>query len=355
MHTGNKLSMTDIAKLAGVSVATISRVINQKGGYSKKTGDAVRQVIKDTGFVANTNAKSLRTNLSQTIGVIVPDITNEFFAKLIREIVNWLLEYNYSVFVCDSNEDEDKEALFFHNLIAKKVDGIMYISGKSDVTRLETRYQIPILYIDRSPKHAANLVHSDNFSGGHLAGQTLIAGGCQYPVMIRDSRKMSTVDQRYKGFHQALVEAGCPKERPDFFKAEVSYESIQAKIPWILEHFPAVDGIFCSNDTMALGALHGLVESGKRVPEDVQLIGFDGSTTARHAKPQITTIAQDVRGLAESACRQLMELISGESAIAGAAVIPVKLSEGETTMIWSSEPDGQETKVFFRPKVNPLR
>ena len=98
------------------------------------------------------------------------------FAKLIREIVNWLLECNYSVFVCDSNEDEDKEALFFHNLIAKKVDGIMYISGKSDVSRLETRYQIPILYIDRSPKHAANLVHSDNFSGGHLAGQTLIAG-----------------------------------------------------------------------------------------------------------------------------------------------------------------------------------
>ena len=138
--------------------------------------------------------------------------------------------------------------------------------------------------------------------------------------MIRDSRKMSTVDQRYKGFHQALVEAGCPKERPDFFKAEVSYESIQAKIPWILEHFPAVDGIFCSNDTMALGALHGLVESGKRVPEDVQLIGFDGSTTARHAKPQITTIAQDVRGWRNLPAASLWNLFPGIGDCRGAVI-----------------------------------
>lgn len=333
--------MTDIAKLAGVSVATISRVINQEGGYSKKTEEAVNQVIQETGFVANSNAKSLRTNLSQTIGVIVPDITNEFFAKLIREIVNRLLEFNYSVFVYDSNEDLGKENQYFHNLIAKKVDGIIYISGQYDVSKLETRYQIPILYIDRSPKHAANLVHSDNFGGGYLAGETLIAGGCKHPVMIRDARVMSTVDQRYQGFHQALAENGCTGYKPDFFKAAVSYESVRDKIPWILERYPAIDGIFCSNDTMALGALHGLEACGRKVPEDIQLIGFDGSAAARHSRPQITTLAQDIGQLAKAACSQLLELIAGEASIQRVTVIPVKLLEGETTIFQPRDQVGQ--------------
>lgn len=328
---GKKLSMTDVAKLSGVSIATISRVINHSGGYSVKTEEKVRRIIRDTGFVANTNAKSLRTNLSQTVGVIVPDLTNDFFSRLVREIVNSFLKKNYSVFVCDTNEDEKKEDQLFKNFIAKKVDGIIYISGHSDVSKLETMYSIPVLYMDRSPKNAANLVHSDNHQGGYLAGARLLASGCRHPVMIRDSRLISTVDQRYYGFIKALSDAGLEDEQPIFVEASVSYDGAYETIPEVLKRFPKVDGIFCSNDTMALGALHGLQDLGRKVPEEIQLIGFDGSTVTKYSRPRITTIAQDYEQMGRAACRQMLDLISGEDDFLHTVVIPVRLVEGGTT------------------------
>ena len=328
---GKKLSMTDVAKLSGVSIATISRVINQSGGYSAKTEEKVRRIIKDTGFVANTNAKSLRTNLSQTVGVIVPDLTNDFFSRLVREIVNSFLKKNYSVFVCDTNEDEKKEDQLFKNFIARKVDGIIYISGHSDVSNLETRYSIPVLYMDRSPKNAANLVHSDNHQGGYLAGVRLLASGCRHPVMIRDSRLISTVDQRYYGFIKALSDAGLEEDQPIFVEAPVSYDGAYEAIPELLKRFPKVDGIFCSNDTMALGALHGLQDLGRSVPEEIQLIGFDGSTLTKYSRPRLTTIAQDYEQMGRAACRQMLDLISGDDDFLHTVVIPVNLVEGGTT------------------------
>ena len=326
-----KLSMTDVAKLSGVSIATISRVINGSGGYSTITEEKVRKIIKETGFVANSNAKSLRTNLSQTVGVIVPDITNDFFSRVIREIVNSFLKKNYSVFVCDTTENEKKEEQLFKNLIGKKVDGIIYISGQSDVSRLETKYSIPVLYMDRSPKNAANLVHSDNHQGGFLAGQRLLSAGCRHLVMIRDSRLISTVDQRYYGFIKALSDGGLDQETDISVQAEVSYESAYAAIPHLLKRFPEVDGIFCSNDIMALGALHSLQDHGKRVPEDIQLIGFDGNTLTKYSRPTITTIAQDYVQMGKAACRQMLDMISGEDDFLHTVVVPVKLVEGNTT------------------------
>lgn len=326
-----KLSMTEVAKLSGVSIATISRVINGSGGYSAKTEEKVRRIIQETGFVANSNAKSLRTNLSQTVGVIVPDLTNDFFSRVVRELVNSFFQKNYSVFVCDTNEDEQREDQLVQNFISRKVDGIIYISGQSDVSKLETEYDIPVLYMDRSPRNASNLVHSDNHQGGYMAGQHLLAAGCRYPIMIRDARRISTVDQRYYGFIKALSDAGLEPAKKIFVETAVSYESAYDAIPQVLKMFPQVDGIFCSNDVMALGALHGLQDAGIQVPEQIQLIGFDGNTLTKYSRPQITTIAQDYEQMGKAACRQMLDLISNEHDFLQTVVIPVKLVEGSTT------------------------
>lgn len=326
-----KLSMTEVAKLSGVSIATISRVINGSGGYSAKTEEKVRRIIQETGFVANSNAKSLRTNLSQTVGVIVPDLTNDFFSRVVRELVNSFFQKNYSVFVCDTNEDEQREDQLVQNFISRKVDGIIYISGQSDVSKLETEYDIPVLYMDRSPRNASNLVHSDNHQGGYMAGQHLLAAGCRYPIMIRDARRISTVDQRYYGFIKALSDAGLEPAEKIFVETAVSYESAYDAIPKVLKKFPQVDGIFCSNDVMALGALHGLQDAGIQVPEQIQLIGFDGNTLTKYSRPQITTIAQDYEQMGKAACRQMLDLISNEHDFLQTVVIPVKLVEGSTT------------------------
>lgn len=128
-----KLSMIDIAEMAGVSIATVSRVINGNGGYSKSTEEKVLNIIKEFGYMPNANAKSLRTNMSKSIGVVVPDITNEFFAKIVRRLNNFFLKHRYSVFICDSNEDGKLEDMHINDLVEKNVDGIIYISGQTDV------------------------------------------------------------------------------------------------------------------------------------------------------------------------------------------------------------------------------
>ena len=129
-----KLSIKDIAAISGVSIATVSRVLNNKGGYSKETEEKINALAKSYGYVSNMNAKSLRESKSQTIGLIVPDISNDFFATLALHIENYSAKHNYSVFICNSANNVQKEKDYFKSLASKCVDGIICISGLNKLT-----------------------------------------------------------------------------------------------------------------------------------------------------------------------------------------------------------------------------
>ena len=154
MEGNKRVSIIDVAKKAGVSIATVSRVINRNGGYSKETEERVRKTIEECGFTPNVNAIGLRTNRSNSIGVIVPDITNEFFARIIRELDASLLSRRYSLLVCNSNEDYMLENMHIKGLAEKHVDGIIYISGQNEIKKMNEIKNLPIVYIDRAPKNA---------------------------------------------------------------------------------------------------------------------------------------------------------------------------------------------------------
>ena len=149
-----KVSIIDVAQKAGVSTATVSRVINKNGGYSKKTEEKVMQTIRECGFTPNSNAVSLRTNRSHCVGVIVPDITNEFFAKIVHELDIFFLKHRYSLLICDSNEDYKLENMHIRNLLQKNVDGIVYISGQDEIKNIGNVKNVPVVYIDRCPQNA---------------------------------------------------------------------------------------------------------------------------------------------------------------------------------------------------------
>ena len=158
----HKYNIIDIARLAQVSIATVSRVLHEKGGYSKETETRVRRVIAECGFQLNKNAQGLRTQKSRNIGVIVPDITNEFFARIIRYLELFFLKHQYSVLICDSHEDIEIEQLHIRNLKEQQVEGIIYISGRNANPIQESAFSIPIVYIDRKPEDVHIFVHSDN-------------------------------------------------------------------------------------------------------------------------------------------------------------------------------------------------
>ena len=332
MEGNKRVSIIDVAKKAGVSIATVSRVINRNGGYSKETEERVRKTIEECGFTPNVNAIGLRTNRSNSIGVIVPDITNEFFARIIRELDASLLSRRYSLLVCNSNEDYMLENMHIKGLAEKHVDGIIYISGQNEIKKMNEIKNLPIVYIDRAPKNAEVLILSDNETGGYLAGRELIQKGCRRILFLRDIRFASTVRSRKEGFVRALQEKGMAFNEelemscfPEYAEARVVMERL------LKEKGCFFDGIFDTNDMMALACVNVLTENQIKVPGQVKVVGFDNISLTQFTSPQITTIAQDTKELALHAADTILKMIEDEEIKEKKTIIPVRLVVRETT------------------------
>ena len=332
MEGNKRVSIIDVAKKAGVSIATVSRVINRNGGYSKETEERVRKTIEECGFTPNVNAIGLRTNRSNSIGVIVPDITNEFFARIIRELDASLLSRRYSLLVCNSNEDYMLENMHIKGLAEKYVDGIIYISGQNEIKKMNEIKNLPIVYIDRAPKNAEVLILSDNETGGYLAGRELIQKGCRRILFLRDIRFASTVRSRKEGFVRALQEKGMAFNEelemscfPEYAEARVVMERL------LKEKGCFFDGIFATNDMMALACVNVLTENQIKVPGQVKVVGFDNISLTQFTSPQITTIAQDTKELALHAADTILKMREDEEIKEKKTIIPVRLVVRETT------------------------
>lgn len=327
-----KVSIVDVAKKSGVSTATVSRVVNQLGGYSKETEKKVLKTIKEYGFRPNVNAIGLRTKRSHCVGVIVPDITNEFFAKIVRILDIFFIKYNYSVLICDSNEDPELEARHIQDMFDKNVDGLIYVSGMESISPILKNHKVPVVFIDRSPKDAEVIVQSDNFQGGYLAAKELLKAGCRKPLLLRDYRMASTIQQRRRGFMEALKENGMECHRDYEVAVMPDYMSAKEKISEILtEKGCCFDGIFTTNDMMALGAMHALAEAGYSVPQQVKLVGFDNVSLSEFCSPPMTTIAQNTEQLAMVAGKALLKLIRKEDIEKKEYVVPVSIQVRSTT------------------------
>ena len=327
-----KISMVDIARMAEVSTATISRVLNKNGRYSPETEKRVMEIVHKYGYLPNLSAKTLRTNKSLSIGVIVPDITNEFFGKIVRSIENTVLPFGYSVFVCDSHEDEEIETLHIQNIVSKNVDGVIYIAGRADVGDIDQNFSMPVVYIDRQAEQGQCVGQSDNEYGGFLATEQLIRSGCRRILLLRDRRMLFPVRQRYEGYCKAHEKYGIPMDESLIVDSTVDYTLARDTISMILEEESLFfDGVFATNDMMALGALHALQKHHVRVPEQMKLVGFDDISLSEFCNPPITTITQDTEAMGQRAARLLLKRIQGGSVPSNNIMLPVFLNKRGTT------------------------
>ncbi len=332
MSKNRKISIIDVAKRAGVSTATVSRVINGNGGYSKETEEKVIRTIRECGFTPNMNAIGLRTNRSQSVGVIVPDITNEFFAKIIHDLDIFFLKYKYSLLICDSNEDYDVEDMHIKNLIEKNVDGIIYISGQNEIKNIRNVQNIPVVYIDRAPKNAEVLILSDNENGGYLATKELLEKGCRKIMFLRDLRYASTIRSRKAGYIKALKEYQIPYDDKMEISCFPEYKNAKDTMERLVNAKGCFfDGIFATNDMMALGCINVLKKVGYRVPEDVKVVGFDNISLSEFCSPPITTITQDTRQLALCAGKTILRMIQNKEIKEKKTIIPVFLEIRSST------------------------
>lgn len=325
-----KASMKEIAEAAGVSVATVSRVINDNGRFSEETRQKVLRIIKEMDYRTNIVAKSLRTNISNSIGVIVPDITNEFFASIVLAIEEYCFPYGYSVLICNTNEDKEKEKMYIKDLLAKGIDGVIYIS---DYPIEEGDLNIPIVCVDRNPHNRNDLavIESDNYRGGYLAGEELVKAGCKQMVVLKDYRNISVVINRMKGYYDALSKYNVNINEDLVINIEVNFDKAVEAVLKLVEEKISFDGIFATSDMMALGALTALKRSKIKVPKQVKIVGYDDISLIRHSYPAITSVRQNKDELGKCAAEVLLNMIDNGKVDQKHYVIPVSLIKREST------------------------
>jgi len=299
-------------ELPGFPAQPVSRVLNNNGRFSEETRKKVLKAIEEYGYRPNVVAKSLRTNRSKTIGVIVPDITNEFFASIVLAIENYCVPNGYSVFVCNTSEDLEQEKKYVKDLEAKGVDGLIYLSGNSGLPDAVINRKLPIVCIDRKPDDPeAVIVESDNYKGGYLAAEELLNAGCRKIVLIRDYRDVSTMHQRHLGYRQALKDWGVELDESYVVRIPIDVEASRNAVSALVRQGFPFDGIFAATDWLAVGALMALREHGIRVPEEVKLVGYDNISLTLFTSPPITTIHQNKWELGRAAAEVLLDMIHG--------------------------------------------
>lgn len=316
--------LTDVAELAGVSPTTVSRVINKKGYLSQKTIDKVKKAMKDLGYQPNNLARSLQGKSAQLIGLIFPNISNVFYAELIEYLEIELFKAGYKTIICNSKHDPQKEKEYLEMLAANQVDGIISSSHNLGIEDYE-RVEAPIVAFDRNLAPNIPIISSDNFQGGKLAAQTLQKYTCQKIIMITgNDNSDSPTGLRQLGFSYQLKKTAEVIKLPNHLstiRREMEIKSILAS--------RQPDGIFASDDLTAILIMKVVTQLGLHVPNDLKLIGYDGTRFIENYFPQLTTIKQPIEEIAKLTVEVLLKKIAKEKTSKD-YILPITLLPGSS-------------------------
>lgn len=309
-------TIRDVAKLAGVSVATVSRVLNKTGYVNQETKEKVQQAIRMLNYEPNTMAKGLASRKTETLAIILPNISNPFFAELGRAVEDVAQTYGYTVVLCNTDNNSDKEQKYIQIMKSRYVDGILFASHTlrdTDVAELN-KAGMPLVVLDQAPSNAAcPVVRSKNKEGAVMAVRHLLEIGCRKIGHIYGPQQTATARERLNGYEEAV--RGFSWFTPSLMEpGKFSISSGMEAVGRLMERHPDLDGIFVGNDLMALGALKKLQQAGISVPEQVALVGFDGIELTKITEPELTTVAQPIYELGALATRLLIKQIEGMNA-----------------------------------------
>ena len=321
-----KITIRDVAKKANVSVATVSRVINNKGYVFEETRNAVMQVIEELGFEPNQLARSLTNHRSKMIGVIVPHVGTTFYGQLIEGIEQAALSYGYKTMLCNTQDSSERELDYLKIFEQYNVEGVIIASNFINKEKLAT-LNIPVISVDHLINESIPSVSSNNEDGGAMAAKTLLKGGAKNFLILRGPSFLITSQERTVGFLDVLEEHDCTYNIHDFDLVEPDAEFIYQQ----LKNNKEIDAIFAMSDTLALIALGCLQKLDRKVPDDVQLVGFDDAPFTKWTNPAITTVSQSVKYMGSETVNTLIKLINNEELPKVHRLIDVKLKERETT------------------------
>lgn len=310
------MTIYDIARLSRVSVTTVSKILNHKDfDISDETRERVLKVIKETDFTPNGLARSLVTKKTHVVGLMIPDISNQYFADMARGAENRANSLGYNIILCNTDESTAKELEYLRILKDKSVDGIIIVPVPESKEQFLSEFDCekPFVLLDRDYENMSRDIYQVKFAnikGGYLATQYLLNAGHRRIGLITASTRNRPSRNRMAGYQMALEQAGVKMDDSIIYEGNQKYESGIKGAEYLLSK--GVTAIFAMNDLMATGAYKAILAQGLKIPEDISVMGYDDITISELLDPPLTTIIQPRIEMGQVAATMLIHQIKNE-------------------------------------------
>lgn len=336
--TGSIKTIADIARVAGVSKSTVSRALNDSPLISQETRKRIQTIAHEHHFAAHQGARCLSLQRSDTIGLILPlysgcithsFITDPFFVEVLRGITLTLAEYHYDLLIGQPAHDAPGEVQRY--LESKRADGLILLGCQGYLEEISNIFgpEAPIIVWGAAKDLIYCHVNSDNFAGGRLAAQHLLEIGRKRIAFLGGYQGEPEVELRQQGYAEALQKAGIEVNLALVSYGDYTGEAGYAQMRDLLAQVPEIDGVFACSDLMAIGAMEAIRERGRRVPDDVAVVGFDDIQLAAYCSPPLTTVRQNLLKAGEALVRNLMQYL--QDGIITRTILPVELVVRKST------------------------
>lgn len=328
-NTPRQVTISQVAKEAGVSSQTVSRVINNRDEITPETRKHVQDVIKRLGYQPNAIARSLSQRRSHTLGVVASGLEYYGPSRSLIGVEQGANQHGFSILLNLLHEPEhDNAEQIVNGLISRQVEGIIWAAPEISDNRtwfqeIVHQLAIPIIFLSTRSNGILHVVEVDNRNGGHMATQHLLDRGYRKIGIISGPLNWWAANQRWLGWQDALTAAGIPFDDSQIVEGNWSAESGESGFQELLEKFPDVEAVFACNDQMALGLMRSARKLGKRIPDDLAVVGFDDIPESAFYYPPLTTIRQDLYELGHMAVQNFLQIRAAEQR--GESVIPQTL------------------------------
>ncbi|GER14408.1 LacI family DNA-binding transcriptional regulator [Variovorax boronicumulans] len=331
-------TIKDVALQAGVSVTTVSHVVNDTRHVSAKVRERVELAIRELGYVPNAMARSLKSNTTSTLGMLIPNSSNPYFAEIVRIVEDRCFGAGYTLVLCNTDDEPRRQSVYLQVLAERRIDGLIVVStGADEDDSLATQLRglrIPTVLVDREiADPACDLVETAHMQGGLLAVRHLLSLGHKRIACIGGPLGVTSSEQRIEGWRMALAETGSTPNADALlwrggFTSQGGYEAMHA----ILRTEQKPSAVFVCNDLMAIGALRAAHESGVRVPDELSIVGFDDIELSAYTSPPLTTVAQPKERIGALAVDMLLERMGGKRRDARKVVLQPELRVRASTV-----------------------
>jgi DNA-binding LacI/PurR family transcriptional regulator len=327
-HVPRVTRLKDVARLAGVSTATVSRILNERGPASKEARGRVRRAVQELDYHPNWLARSLRGLRTNTIGLILPDIENPFFTSLVKGVEQAASARGWNVIFCNTDEDIAREEALVRTLVERKIDGLILCpaAGSHAYLARYLEHGLAVVTVNRALRDLPLLaVTSDNFGGAYEGMSHLLGKGLRRLALILGTPNLSTTQDRLAGCRKAAQEHGLA---PEDLLVRIGYgrtaQGYEAALDCLHTH-PRPQAIFAFNNLMAEAALMAIHQRGIRCPDDIALLGFDDFRSAAALTPPLSVVEQNPMGIGAKAVKELGRVIESGHPSEPISLIPTRL------------------------------